>query len=89
MLCRVRVVHERVSRLFLAQPAPHPPPAVKTAALVFVAGLLTVGAVEHMLEEAHEARKDNRNSPRFHRRIGAVHAGIGGAGKSGGRQRLI
>ncbi|MDJ0390301.1 hypothetical protein QMO56_19500 [Roseomonas sp. E05] len=32
------------------------------AALVFVAGLLTVAAVEDMLEEAHEAREDNRLS---------------------------
>lgn len=36
--------------------------SVKMAALVFVAGLLTVAAVEDMLEEAHEARKDNRGS---------------------------
>ena len=36
--------------------------AVKMAALVFVAGLLTVAAVEDMLEEAHEAREDTRLS---------------------------
>lgn len=36
--------------------------AVKMAALVFVAGLLTVVAVEDMLEEAHEAREDTRLS---------------------------
>lgn len=35
---------------------------VKMAALVFAAGLLTVAAVEDMLEEAHEARADNRLS---------------------------
>ncbi|MDJ0391537.1 hypothetical protein QMO56_25880 [Roseomonas sp. E05] len=35
---------------------------LKMAALVFVAGLLTVAAVEDMLEEAHEAREDNRLS---------------------------
>jgi ZIP family zinc transporter len=36
--------------------------SVKMAALVFVAGLLTVAAVEDMLEEAHEAREDDRGS---------------------------
>ena len=35
---------------------------VQMAALVFVAGLLTVAAVEDMLEEAHEARGDTRSS---------------------------
>ena len=34
----------------------------KMAALTFVAGLLTVAAVEDMLEEAHEATSDNRRS---------------------------
>lgn len=34
----------------------------KMAALAFVSGLLTVAAVEDMLEEAHEARRDNRSS---------------------------
>lgn len=38
------------------------PEALKAVALVFVAGLLTVAAVEDMLEEAHEAREDNRGS---------------------------
>ena len=36
--------------------------AVKLAALAFVAGLLSVAAVEDMLEEAHEARADTRFS---------------------------
>ena len=36
--------------------------ATKMAVLTFVAGLLTVAAVEDMLEEAHEAREDNRAS---------------------------
>ena len=44
---------------FLLRSAPE---ALKMAALVFVAGLLTVAAVEDMLEEAHEAREDNRRS---------------------------
>lgn len=35
---------------------------VQLAALVFVAGLLTVAAVEDMMEEAHEAREDTRRS---------------------------
>jgi ZIP family zinc transporter len=35
---------------------------LRMAALTFVAGLLTVAAVEDMLEEAHEARADNRLS---------------------------
>nr|CAD6438487.1 peptidoglycan-binding protein [Rhizobium sp. Q54] len=34
----------------------------KMALLAFVAGLLTVAAVEDMLEEAHDARRDNRSS---------------------------
>lgn len=38
------------------------PEAWKMAALVFVAGLLSMAAVEDMLEEAHEAREDNRRS---------------------------
>lgn len=38
------------------------PEAWKMAALSFAAGLLTVSAVEEMLEEAHEAREDNRAS---------------------------
>ncbi|TFL19461.1 ZIP family metal transporter [Jannaschia formosa] len=38
------------------------PDAAKYVALSFVAGLLTVAAVEDMLEEAHEAASDNRIS---------------------------
>ena len=38
------------------------PEGFKMAALVFVAGLLTVAAVEDMLEEAHEAREDTKGS---------------------------
>ena len=34
----------------------------KMAALTFVAGLLTVAAVEDMLAEAHDAQSDNRRS---------------------------
>lgn len=36
--------------------------SIKLAALVFVAGLLTVAAVEDMLTEAHEAVEDTRRS---------------------------
>ena len=36
--------------------------AVKMAALVFVAGLYTLAAVEDMLEEAHESAEDTRRS---------------------------
>ncbi|MGE0281493.1 MAG: ZIP family metal transporter [Rhizobiaceae bacterium] len=38
------------------------PEALKSGALVFVASLLIVAAVEDMLEEAHRARKDTRSS---------------------------
>lgn len=38
------------------------PDAAKYVALSFVAGLLTVAAVEDMLEEAHEATADSRTS---------------------------
>lgn len=38
------------------------PEGVKLAALAFVAGLLSVAAVEDMLEEAHGAREDSRRS---------------------------
>lgn len=38
------------------------PTSWKMAALVFVAGLLTVAAVEDMLEEAHSAHEDSRRS---------------------------
>ena len=36
--------------------------AIQMAALVFVAGLLTLAAVEDMLEEAHESREDTKRS---------------------------
>lgn len=35
---------------------------IKMAALVVVAGILTVAAVEDMLEEAHESREDSKSS---------------------------
>lgn len=38
------------------------PDAAKYVALSFVAGLLSIAAVEDMLEEAHEAAGDNRSS---------------------------
>ena len=38
------------------------PDAVKLAALAFAAGLLSVAAVEDMLDEAHEAREDTHGS---------------------------
>lgn len=38
------------------------PPALRVATLVFAAGLLTVAAVEDMLEEAHAAESDRRAS---------------------------
>lgn len=38
------------------------PVAIKMGALVFVAGLLAVAAVEDMLEEAHSAKEDTRLS---------------------------
>lgn len=38
------------------------PDAAKYVALSFVAGLLSIAAVEDMLEEAHEATSDNRSS---------------------------
>lgn len=38
------------------------PEAMKMAALTFVAGLLTVAAIEEMLGEAHEAEGDGRGS---------------------------
>lgn len=40
----------------------HAPVEMQMAALVFVAGLLSVAAVEDMLEEAHDAAADNRLS---------------------------
>lgn len=36
------------------------PERVKLGSLIFVAGLLTVAAVEDMLQEAHDAREDSR-----------------------------
>ena len=36
--------------------------AIKTAALVFVAGLYTLADVENMLREAHESAKDSSAS---------------------------
>jgi ZIP family zinc transporter len=36
--------------------------ALKMAALVFTAGLLTVAAVEDMIVEAHESAEDTRGS---------------------------
>lgn len=53
------VVGAALLSFFLLQGASE---AAKMAALVYVAGLLTVAAVEDMLEEAHEARADNRRS---------------------------
>lgn len=53
------IVKRAVLAYFLLRNAPE---ALKMAALVFVAGLLSVAAVEDMLEEAHEARADNRRS---------------------------
>lgn len=38
------------------------PESAQMAALVFVAGLLTLAAVEDMLEEAHESREDSKRS---------------------------
>ena len=38
------------------------PESLQMAALVFVAGLLTLAAVEDMLEEAHESREDTKRS---------------------------
>jgi ZIP family zinc transporter len=38
------------------------PESAKLAALAFVAGLLSVAAVEDMLDEAHDAREDTRGS---------------------------
>ena len=55
----VYVVGAALGSYFLLRNASQP---LKMAALVFVAGLLTVAAVEDMLEEAHGARDDNRRS---------------------------
>lgn len=55
----VYVVGAAMVAYFLLRDASQP---LKMAALVFVAGLLTVAAVEDMLEEAHEAHTDSRRS---------------------------
>ena len=55
----IYVVGAALGSYFLLRNASQP---LKMAALVFVAGLLTVAAVEDMLEEAHGAREDNRRS---------------------------
>ena len=55
----VYVIAAALLAYFLLRNAPE---AVKMAALVVVAGLLTVAAVEDMMEEAHDAREDSRRS---------------------------
>ncbi|MBO6940588.1 MAG: peptidoglycan-binding protein [Deltaproteobacteria bacterium] len=55
----IYVVGSAVGSYFLLRDAPN---EMKMAGLVFVAGLLTVAAVEDMLEEAHEAYDDSRRS---------------------------
>lgn len=55
----IYVVVSAMASYFLLRDAPR---SFKMAALVFVAGLLTVAAVEDMLEEAHEAHTDSRRS---------------------------
>ena len=75
------------------------PDAAKHVALVFVAGLLAVAAVEDMIEEAHEAAEDTRRSMLAF--VGGfalfalVSAGLGtilgseGSGKQGGADRRV
>jgi len=53
------VVGSAMASYYLLRNAPE---EMKMAGLVFVAGLLTVAAVEDMLEEAHEAYRDSRRS---------------------------
>lgn len=53
------VVGSAMASYYLLRNAPE---QMKMAGLVFVAGLLTVAAVEDMLEEAHEACADSRRS---------------------------
>ena len=53
------VVGSAMASYFLLRDAPE---QMKMAGLVFVAGLLTVAAVEDMLEEAHQADTDSRRS---------------------------
>ena len=55
----IYVVGAAIGAHFLLRDAPA---EMKLAALVFVAGLLTVAAVEDMLEEAHSAHADSRRS---------------------------
>jgi len=55
----IYVVGSAAVSYFLLRDAPQ---QVKVAGLVFTAGLLTVAAVEDMLEEAHEAHTDSRRS---------------------------
>ena len=55
----IYVVAAALGSYFLLRSAAQP---VKMAALVFIAGLLTVAAVEDMMVEAHEAHADNRRS---------------------------
>lgn len=55
----IYVVGSAMASYFLFRGAPQ---QLKQAGLTFVAGLLTVAAVEDMLEEAHEAHTDSRRS---------------------------
>lgn len=55
----IYVVGAAIASFLLLRGAPE---ELKAAALVFAAGLLTVAAVEDMLEEAHDAGEDNRRS---------------------------
>lgn len=55
----IYVIGAALLSYFLLRNAPE---AIKIAALVFVAGVLTIAAVEDMLEEAHEARRDSKRS---------------------------
>ncbi|HLT30579.1 MAG TPA: hypothetical protein VK013_11080 [Myxococcaceae bacterium] len=55
----IYVVGSATASYFLLRNAPE---QLKVAALVFVAGLLTVASVEDMLKEAHQADTDSRRS---------------------------
>lgn len=55
----IYVVGAALVSYFLLRSAPQ---TLKMEALAFVAGLLTVAAVEDMLQEAHEAHEDSRHS---------------------------
>ena len=67
----------------------------KMAALAFVAGLLSVAAIEDMLEEAHEARADTRGSvlafiggfALFTLVSAGLETALGGGSQSGGEPR--